>query len=187
MMDSTSFDVSALKKIWQWLKASESLHVTPIQPSADFIRRLLHEYPTCWVLFDASQGHNVFLEIGHPTGAVYLLILAAPLGLAERFAAPSIRAEQVMLVLETLRETSKSALPPLPSLPSEAGQALMSARELEVLGFVARGFTNSEIAQALSISVNTVGFHLKNIFLKLNVTNRTEASRWYFVHFSSLT
>ena len=56
----------------------------------------------------------------------------------------------------------------------------LSARENEVLELVAKGFTNPEIASNLSVSENTVRFHMKNIFEKLGVTNRTEAAAWYF-------
>ncbi|HEY3313060.1 MAG TPA: response regulator transcription factor [Anaerolineales bacterium] len=52
---------------------------------------------------------------------------------------------------------------------------LISGRELEVLRLVAAGKSNREIADLLSLSENTVKFHLKNITLKLNVSNRTEA------------
>lgn len=56
----------------------------------------------------------------------------------------------------------------------------LSAREWEVLGCAARGFSNAQIASALSVSENTVKFHLQNIFQKLNVNNRTEAAAVYF-------
>ena len=52
-------------------------------------------------------------------------------------------------------------------------------RETEVLALVAEGLTNTQVAQRLHVSANTVKFHLKNIYEQLNVTNRTEASRWY--------
>lgn len=63
----------------------------------------------------------------------------------------------------------------------------LSGREMEVLALVAKGMTNSEIAAALYVSKNTVGFHLKNIFEKLNVSNRTEATLWYFEYHSSFS
>jgi len=49
-------------------------------------------------------------------------------------------------------------------------------RELEVLKLVAKGMTNKQIAGELNISDNTVGTHLVNIFRKLGVESRTEAT-----------
>ncbi len=66
---------------------------------------------------------------------------------------------------------------------SEA-ESQLSPREREVLEFMAKGMTNPEIAQKLSVSENTVRFHLKNIYSKLGVSNRTEAAAWYFTHSS---
>lgn len=54
-------------------------------------------------------------------------------------------------------------------------EAPLSDRELEVLKLVAAGKSNHEAAELLSVSENTVKFHLKNILNKLNVSNRTEA------------
>jgi DNA-binding NarL/FixJ family response regulator len=48
-------------------------------------------------------------------------------------------------------------------------------RELEVLKLAAKGMSNKEIAQQLTISVRTVQTHFVNIFAKLNVNSRTEA------------
>ena len=52
----------------------------------------------------------------------------------------------------------------------------LTPREAEVLGWVARGSTNAEIALALFISPQTVRKHLENIFAKLGVRTRTAAA-----------
>lgn len=61
------------------------------------------------------------------------------------------------------------------ALPESRGSVL-SAREREVLASLAQGATNEEIARALSISEKTVKSHLKAIFQKLGVSNRTQAA-----------
>ena len=53
----------------------------------------------------------------------------------------------------------------------------LSDRESEVLGLLAKGLANKQIALALGISEHTVKFHVSSIYTKLNVTNRTEALR----------
>lgn len=52
----------------------------------------------------------------------------------------------------------------------------ISDRELEILRLVARGSSNQQIADQLNISVNTVKVHLRNIFGKIGVVSRTEAT-----------
>jgi DNA-binding NarL/FixJ family response regulator len=64
--------------------------------------------------------------------------------------------------------------------PSAAGThiagAQLSARELEVLGLMAEGRSNHEIADALVISLSTVRNHISSILMKLHVQNRVQAA-----------
>ncbi len=54
--------------------------------------------------------------------------------------------------------------------------AVLTPREHEVLTWVAQGYTNKEVAVQLHLSTRTVSFHLDNIFSKLDVHTRTEAT-----------
>jgi DNA-binding CsgD family transcriptional regulator len=51
----------------------------------------------------------------------------------------------------------------------------LTRREREVLGWVARGKTNAEIAQLLWLAPSTVRKHLENVYAKLGVSTRTAA------------
>jgi LuxR family transcriptional regulator, maltose regulon positive regulatory protein len=51
----------------------------------------------------------------------------------------------------------------------------LTRRELEVLGLVAAGRPNQEIADALVVTLDTVKKHLSHIFDKLGAANRTDA------------
>jgi NarL family two-component system response regulator LiaR len=53
--------------------------------------------------------------------------------------------------------------------------ALLSERETEVIKHLVQGQTNKEIARDLGLSVRTIEAHLRNIYGKLGVSNRTEA------------
>ena len=56
----------------------------------------------------------------------------------------------------------------------------LTARELEILRLVASGNSNRRIAQRLWVTEQTVKFHLSNVYRKLGVANRTEASHVAF-------
>lgn len=71
------------------------------------------------------------------------------------------------------------------SVPSCPGDDLpLTARELEILQLVASGATNGVIAGRLWVTEQTVKFHLRNVYRKLGVANRTEAS--HFAHLKGL-
>ena len=54
----------------------------------------------------------------------------------------------------------------------------LTRRELEILRLVAEGHSNAQLARMLWVTEQTVKFHLSNVYRKLDVANRTEASRW---------
>lgn len=64
--------------------------------------------------------------------------------------------------------------------PKSRGQTVqLSAREEEVLILLSKGYSNKEIAESISLSVETVGSHLKHIYEKLHVRSRSEAVARY--------
>ncbi|MGQ0484918.1 MAG: response regulator transcription factor [Hyphomicrobiales bacterium] len=56
----------------------------------------------------------------------------------------------------------------------------LTAREKTMLAALARGRTNTELAAELGISINTVKFHLRNLYDKLGFRNRSQAIAFYY-------
>jgi DNA-binding NarL/FixJ family response regulator len=59
----------------------------------------------------------------------------------------------------------------------EGAESLLSARELELLLLAARGLSNERIASSLYLSEGTVKRHLANVYMKMGVHSRGEASK----------
>jgi DNA-binding NarL/FixJ family response regulator len=83
----------------------------------------------------------------------------------------AITSEMAGRMLEEFRRLSREA-------PLDIGDdADLTRREIEVLGKVATGATDKEIADELTISIHTVKSHMRNILAKLHVGTRREATR----------
>lgn len=94
--------------------------------------------------------------------AIALVAVVVGLRLADRRRGPSAAAP----------ETAPGSRP---AETDPALEALLSPRERRILALLAEGLANKEIAQALSVSENTVKTHLANLYAKLEVGKRTEA------------
>jgi ATP/maltotriose-dependent transcriptional regulator MalT len=68
------------------------------------------------------------------------------------------------------------------ALAPPASSSGLSSRELEVLGLLAKGLTNREIANQLVISDKTVASHVSHIFTKLDLTSRAAATGYAYEH-----
>jgi DNA-binding NarL/FixJ family response regulator len=71
---------------------------------------------------------------------------------------------------------------PTPRPPTLNDATGLTRREMEILQLVAEGHSNAQLARMLWVTEQTVKFHLSNIYRKLDVSNRTEASRWAQLH-----
>ncbi|MEM1435736.1 MAG: LuxR C-terminal-related transcriptional regulator [Pseudomonadota bacterium] len=106
-----------------------------------------------------------FIDAGAPLRA----LLSRMLGSTETAAARSNRLRDLFLAELRAEGPAESAAPtPLPGALSE--------REQAVLLHLLQGRSNREIGEALAVSINTIKFHLKNIYQKLDVSSRREAA-----------
>jgi DNA-binding NarL/FixJ family response regulator len=98
------------------------------------------------------------------------------------------RPEDILLAIRQIFERSFYLAGELPlgnsAVRSREDEAsgILTRREIEVLKLVAEGHSNGDLARLLWVTEDTVKFHLSNIYQKLDVANRTEASRWAHLH-----
>jgi DNA-binding CsgD family transcriptional regulator len=100
-----------------------------------------------------------------------------PRGLSEIMCArrrPDFNERELLLLSLAATAVELAARDPAPHIQPARG---LTKREVEVIERVARGCSNREIADALSLAPGTVKKHLDNIFAKLGVRNRLEATR----------
>jgi DNA-binding NarL/FixJ family response regulator len=64
------------------------------------------------------------------------------------------------------------------AIRTDDASAGLTPREREILRLVADGHSNAALAKMLWVTEQTIKFHLSNVYRKLEVANRTEASRW---------
>lgn len=93
---------------------------------------------------------------------------------AEEIAAAIEAAARGLVVLHPDILASLERAEPVRRTPGELDGSL-TAREIEVLGMLAEGLANKNIAWRLGISEHTVKFHITSIFTKLNASSRAEA------------
>lgn len=77
-------------------------------------------------------------------------------------------------IKQTLETTKQTGEKQQETLENIREQFDLTARELEVLEKIMQGFSNSEIGEELFLSVNTVKYHIRNIYNKLEINSREE-------------
>ncbi|MCP4662014.1 MAG: response regulator transcription factor [bacterium] len=80
---------------------------------------------------------------------------------------------ETALPIDITRQVLRDVQPPEPALPTPEP---LTRRQMEILRLVAKGLSNQQIAGKIGVSVATVVTHVRNVFTKLGVTNRVEAT-----------
>lgn len=127
----------------------------------------------------ASSADPADIDAAFDAGALaYVVKTARP----EDVAATIRQAFDHSIFLARVQAVGVSPTPePERAVEDDEGAAL-TRREREILALVAEGHSNRELAKMLWVTEQTVKFHLSNIYRKLDVSNRTEASRWAHKH-----
>jgi DNA-binding NarL/FixJ family response regulator len=134
------------------------------------LREALSRVPTLKAIAISESDDRQRIDAAFAAGAVaYVLKRARPEDLASAF-------RQVFSPSLYLANGRVAAQ--VPAKSSEEEDVGLTRREREILQLVAEGGTNGDVARRLWVTEQTVKFHLANIFRKLDVTNRTQASRW---------
>jgi DNA-binding NarL/FixJ family response regulator len=123
-----------------------------------------------WSGVDESRAVKAAFEAG---AAAYVLKTARP--------------EDISVAIRQIYERSVYLAKEWPFVDATApaqtdASDILTRRELEILRLVADGHSNAQLAGMLWVTDQTVKFHLSNIYHKLDVTNRTGASRWAHIH-----
>lgn len=144
----------------------------PVMDGPSTAKSMLAKYPaTKIVAWTVSDSSDDLLRMMHAGCAGYVLKDVGPTELEHALLA-AIRSESPVprrMIAEVLRRVSDST--PLPG-PSTVA---LTSRELQVLRGVAKGFTTKRLAKELGLRTPSVETHLRNIFKKLNASNRGEA------------
>lgn len=100
-------------------------------------------------------------------GTIAILFTGLGIWLALKLSSPKIKTVVVEKEIPVTKEPSANGV-----TGDDPG---LSKRELEVLGLMAGGLSNQEIAERMYVSLSTVKTHAKNVFSKLGVVRRTQA------------
>jgi len=143
-------------------------------------RQIKREFPRTSVLVLTAIEDPIYLSEALKAGAAGYVRKGATtqetLGAVRKVleGESSLDQELATQLLKRLMEDAKPE--PNGRVNNESLAELLSAREGEVLGLVARGYTNQQIARKLLISVSTVKKHVRNVISKLGVSDRTQAA-----------
>jgi two-component system, NarL family, nitrate/nitrite response regulator NarL len=151
----------------------------------DTLRALKAEkFRSCCVMLTVSDEEATVVEALKQGADGYLLKDLEPEDLCDRLKSAVrgnvVLADAVANVVARSMRLPVSESPPAPSSPAATEPHLpeLTEREREIVGHIAAGLSNKQIARVLGISDGTVKVHIKNLLRKLGAHSRLEAALW---------
>jgi DNA-binding NarL/FixJ family response regulator len=135
----------------------------------DFLRKARERVPNLRVIVLSSHTDPAWINRALEAGAVAYVVKSAH---------PDDLSSAIRQVFEhsVYFAGSRPSVRPAPPFSEELAE--LTLRERQILTLVAEGHSNAKLAKMLWVTEQTVKFHLSNVYRKLNVANRTEASWW---------
>ena len=135
----------------------------------ELVRGSLATIPSLKVIAFSSSSDRTLLAQAFDAGVSALI-------------APNAAPEDIAVAIRQATDPSIHFAPTTLPVPKAAPRAMdedpgLTDREIETVRLVAKGLSNAEVGRTLLVTEQTVKFHLSNIFRKLNVSNRTQATR----------
>ncbi len=116
-----------------------------------------------------------FLVVEHSVEIYVALVAAVFAGLGIWLGLTLTRKKQTVIIKEIPAQAPVLPTDPFVADETRVNQFGITARELEILGLIASGLSNREIAGQLFVSENTVKTHSSRLFDKLGAKRRTQA------------
>jgi DNA-binding NarL/FixJ family response regulator len=175
----------ALKPALEWLRTQSALDVLlvdlglPDGSGVELIKSCAALHPQCDILVITMFGDDGNVMASVEAGAKgYILKDSADLNVIRfihdlRAGGSPMSPLIARKVLNRFRPNGGASTELAQAVRSTAPN--LTGKEKEVLDLIARGYTYSEIARLMQVTVNTVRTHVKNVYAKLAVGNRSEA------------
>lgn len=139
----------------------------------ELIRELARAHPDTICVVTTVLGDDSHIVGALSAGAKGYLLKGQPPALIERqlhqieMGIPALSPTIARRIMDHFQRTG----------PIEAASERLTGREQEVLALIAKGLRNADVAKALEISMTTVASHIKNIYRKLDISSRAEATQ----------
>lgn len=135
----------------------------PGSSGTDALIAIRREFPNARIVMLSSSDSDGEIQRALRSGAFGYVLKSMPF-------------EELLAVIRSVHSGKRHVPPEVAArLAEHLGEEGLTSREVEVLQLIRDGFKNKQIASELSISENTVNFHIKNIVDKLGANDRTHA------------